>query len=114
MKPKVIFFLQAKQEMQKAKKYYEEQKTGLGRELANEINKTIERIKENPDQFPVALKTIKNDIRKALVNRFPYAIYFRIQKILFIEIISVFHTYRDPDDWQNRADGGTDTRTRPN
>jgi toxin ParE1/3/4 len=41
------------------------------------------------------------DIREALLTKFPFCLYYVIESDR-IEIISVFHTSRDPQVWQGR------------
>ncbi|MCK5536983.1 MAG: type II toxin-antitoxin system RelE/ParE family toxin [Bacteroidales bacterium] len=62
-------------------------------EFKNEIKKTIEKIEENPYQFQ---KVARNrDIRRSIINRFPFKIYYLIKN--FIEVFAVFHTSRNPN-----------------
>jgi plasmid stabilization system protein ParE len=41
-------------------------------------------------------------VRCALVRRFPYAVYYRVEPERIV-VIAVFHTKRDPGVWQSRA-----------
>lgn len=52
--------------------YYENTKPGLGDEAEREIYAIFDRIEKNPRQFPV----IRNNIRRALINRFPVSVFF--------------------------------------
>jgi len=54
-------------------------------------------IRENPTAFP----KIKFEIRKFVINDFPYCIYY-IEKIKAIYIIAVFHVKRNPVIWEKR------------
>ena len=72
-------------------------KEGLGDEFVSEIEDTLKRITLNPKQYP----KVKKDIRKALTNRFSYGIFF-VFKSYVINVLSVFHTSRDPDIWKRR------------
>ncbi|MFN8254079.1 MAG: type II toxin-antitoxin system RelE/ParE family toxin [Bacteroidales bacterium] len=77
--------------------FYESEKEGLGVEFVQEIKKTIARIEDNPNQFP----KIRNQIRVALANRFPFIIIYYI-KGLIINVFAVFHTSRNPKAWRQR------------
>ena len=79
------------------KEWYDLQKENLGLEFVNEVKKTIFRIQENPLQFPV----IRAKIRKALVKRFPFSIFFYIDETV-INVFAVFHTHRNPIIWKKR------------
>jgi plasmid stabilization system protein ParE len=46
--------------------------------------------------------TIYRDVRRALVRRFPYAIYYRVEPER-IAVIAIHHGKRDPRHWQSRA-----------
>lgn len=48
--------------------------------------------------FPVVFKAV----RRALLRRFPYALFFVIEdEVIFV--IACFHGNRDPLQWQNRT-----------
>jgi len=72
-------------------------KEGLGDEFVSEIEDTLKRIINNPKQYP----KVKKDIRKALTNRFSYGIFF-VFKNYIINVLSIFHTSRNPDIWKKR------------
>jgi toxin ParE1/3/4 len=92
------FLQQAKDESEESKEYYESIRPGLGKEFAEEVDFTLQRIQENPEQFP----EVYNSVRKALLNRFPFCIFFRIKETI-IQIIAIFHTSRNPDKWKGRT-----------
>ena len=52
--------------------YYQKCKDGLGAEFAYEVQKTIQRILE----FPTAWQTLDAQIRRCLINRFPFGIIY--------------------------------------
>ena len=58
-------------DLEKAAFWYESQRPDLGVDFTNEARSLLKRIEENPLQFPV----IYRDARRALMNRFPFAIY---------------------------------------
>ena len=87
----------AEEDLKEAKEYYNSKKEGLGDEFVSEIEDTLKRITLNPKQYP----KVKKDIRKALTNRFSYGIFF-VFKNYIINVLSVFHTSRDPDIWKRR------------
>jgi toxin ParE1/3/4 len=45
---------------------------------------------------------VYQDVRKAVVSRFPYIVLYR-EEPGEVVVISVFHTSRDPSEWQLRA-----------
>jgi plasmid stabilization system protein ParE len=44
---------------------------------------------------------VHNDIREALVDRFPYAVYYRVEPAQVV-VVAIVHTARDPAIWQSR------------
>ncbi len=93
----LVFRRAAESEFRYAAEWYEAQRPELGVEFVSEVQNTLKAITANPLQHPI----IDGDIRGALLNRFPYCIFFRI-KPARVTIIAVFHTSRDPASWQMR------------
>ena len=87
----------AEADLTDAKDWYDLQKDNLGVEFVEEVKKSIFRIQENPKQFPV----VKKNIRKALVKRFPFLIFFYVENDL-INVFAVFHVSRNPIIWKKR------------
>ena len=57
----------------------------------------MQRVVQSPFQFP----EIKNDVRRALLRRFPYSLYFQVTEEM-IEVIAILHQHRNPRTWQQR------------
>jgi plasmid stabilization system protein ParE len=70
---------------------------GLGLEFLDELRIAYERILDHP----LGYQDLRSGIRRALMRRFPYAIYFSIE-IETIIIVAVIGTARDPAEWQRR------------
>ena len=64
----------AQDDIRAAALWYEQQQQGLGAEFINDIDKSLIRIENAPMQFPFRYL----DMRRALVRRFPYAVYFEV------------------------------------
>ena len=94
MTARLVFRRSARSEIVEARDWYNEQRKGLGTEFADGITSAVEKIAVMPTAAPVVLK----DIRVRLVDRFPYAIYYRI-KSKYVRILAVVHTSRDPAVW---------------
>lgn len=93
----VIFRRLAREEFDAAGDWYERERIGLGRQFTAEIDHLLGRVVANPGLFPV----VHRDIRKAVVRRFPYCLYFRVRGGRIV-ILAVMHAARRPDDWQGR------------
>ena len=77
--------------------YYNQRVPGLGDEFANEIEAGIEKICSNPYVW----RPVEDDVRRCLVARFPYGIYYTVDSDMVV-IWAVKHLHRDPDYWQER------------
>lgn len=93
----VVLRDEAEAEFDAAFDYYEAQQPGLGVDFVARVHKVFERIAANPQMHGVVLA----DIRKAVVTRFPFCVFYRADANQ-VEVISVFHTSRDPSIWQDR------------
>ena len=94
----VIFTPAARAELIDAQDWYEGEATGLGRRFREAIDALAERMSANPRQFPVVFK----NVRRALVRRFPYALFFVVEDQTLL-VIACFHGSRDPLRWQKRT-----------
>ena len=88
---------QAELDVSDAAAWYEEQRPGLGIELLQELDSVMQRVVQSPFQFPL----IQNEVRRALLRRFPYSAYFRVSDET-VDLIAVLHQHRDPSTWQQR------------
>jgi plasmid stabilization system protein ParE len=94
----VVFTPAARAELIDAQDWYESEAPGLGRRFRAEANAAIERMSANPLQFPAVV----NNVRRALLRRFPYMLFFTIDgDTLFV--IACFHASRNPRRWRQRA-----------
>ncbi len=89
---------QAEQELWDAMDYYDEKRKQLGQEFAQELRAIMKTVWEHPARFP----TVKDNIRKAVVKKFPYIIIFEIQEDT-VFVLAIFHTSRNPDSWEGRG-----------
>ena len=93
----VTFSSAARAELIEAQDWYEGEAPGLGRRFREAIDAVVGRMSENPRQFPEVFRST----RRALVRRFPYALFFVIEgETLFV--IACFHASRNPLQWQKR------------
>ncbi len=94
---RLIIRPEAEFDLEKAFAWYESQDAGLGQEFVRAIDACISTIGRNP----LAYKLIYQAARRALVRRFPYIIFYVIEEDT-VFVIGVFHSKRDPNDWQDR------------
>jgi toxin ParE1/3/4 len=94
----VVLRDEALAEFDEAFDYYENKKPGLGVDFVARVQRVFDRIAANPLMHGVVFA----DIRKAVVTRFPYCVFYRPETTR-VEVIAVFHSRRDPSIWQSRA-----------
>lgn len=87
----------ARQELDTAIDYYEEQEAGLGIEFAEEVYSSIQRLVE----YPTAWTQISQNARRCLTNRFPYGIIYQKREDGIL-IVAVSHLHRKPGYWKDR------------
>lgn len=87
----------ALRELEEARDWYELQREGLGDVFVQNVDACIGAICRNPDLYEV----VKVPHRRAMVRRFPYAVFFEPTEET-IEVYSVFHCAQDPAKWQRR------------
>lgn len=92
-----LFPPDAEQEFNEAIDYYEVCKKGLGYEFAIEVRLTIDRILI----YPTAWHIMERNIRRALVNRFPYGVIYTFNENE-VYILAVMHLNRKPGYWKSR------------
>jgi plasmid stabilization system protein ParE len=100
MSRKVTFQPEAKAEIADAHAHYEAVQRGLGRRFRAAVRDRIALLKKSPLVHQIIHSP---DVRRALVPGFPYAIIYRVAAG-GIEVISIFHTSRNPAVWQQRTD----------
>jgi plasmid stabilization system protein ParE len=94
----VRFTQTARAELIEAQDWYEAEASGLGRRFREAIDALTERMSANPLQFPMLYK----NVRRALLRRFPYSLFFVIEDDTLL-VIACFHASRDPSHWQKRT-----------
>jgi plasmid stabilization system protein ParE len=97
MAERFILRPEAEQDVAEAFEWYEQQEPGLGEELLRCVDACILAIRRNPLANPIA----EDSFRRALVRRFPYAIFYEHEKER-ITIYAVFHCAQDPEKWRAR------------
>ena len=90
---------EAERDVRDAVSWYEEQRPGLGRELILELDSVYERLAVNPHLYA----DIRCGIRRAIVRRFPYGVFYLVSDTE-VRVIAVVDMVRNPSVWQDRAD----------
>ena len=91
------FHPEAKSEFNSAIEYYENCRSGLGLDFAEETYSTIQRIL----RFPSAWTSLSLHTRRCLINRFPFGVIYSIDGDEII-ILAVMQLNRKPGYWRTR------------
>jgi plasmid stabilization system protein ParE len=94
---RLIYHPDAEVELIEAAQYYERRVATLGVQLLNEADQTVSISLSAPERW----KIISEDVRRCLMLRFPYAIYYRSTPDC-IRILAFKHHSRHLDYWQYR------------
>jgi plasmid stabilization system protein ParE len=81
----------ALEEIAAASAWHGRQRPGLGAEFVAQVETSIEILSEHPEAFP----TIGSDVRRALVRRFPFVLYYRVLDLETLEVLAVLHQRRE-------------------
>ena len=94
---RVIYHPDAGEEVIRAAEFYEKQVPSLGGQFLDAIEEAVTRIIESPKRWRI----LEKDVRRFLLPRFPFAIYYRAPGD-HIRILAVKHHSRHPDCWRAR------------
>ena len=83
---------EALQDLANAVQYYETECPGLGTDFLSEYERTISRIRH----FPEAWSPINANLRRCLLRRFPYAVFYSKEGNMIV-ISAVSDLRRDPE-----------------
>jgi len=73
------FHPEAKDEFNEAIEYYEDCEPGLGYDFSVEVHAAIQNIVNYPTAWPI----VEEDVRRCLVNRFPFGIIYSMSEKRF-------------------------------
>ncbi len=89
---------EAEADIEEAAAWYETQRAGLGDEFLAEILIVLDAVLVNPKLFPI----VHRETRRALIHRFPFGIYYRVEEESIV-VIAIMHGTRHPRRWQGRT-----------
>jgi len=88
----------AKVDLAEAVKWHRELRNGLEEEFLLCVDEGLERI----IHYPEANQILFRHLRRALVHRFPYGIFYLYQRPV-IRVVGVMHMRRKPSIWYSRS-----------
>jgi len=84
-------------DLHEASAWYEAEVEGLGRDFVRAVDEAIHAAAQLSMRFP----DVHRGVRRVLVKRFPYGVYFRVEQEQLI-VFAIMHLHRDPGRWQQR------------
>jgi toxin ParE1/3/4 len=95
---RLIYHPDAETELIEAAQFYERRISTLGSQFLDAAEIAIGVIQNAPERWSV----IEADVRRYLMPRFPYALYYRVHSD-HIRILAFKHNSRHPDYWRYRS-----------
>ena len=77
--------------MVEAARFYESRANGLGERFLKQVDEVMRRLQEHPYQWPV----VDADIRRVMLKRFPFGVYYRIANDT-LRVLTIKHHRRHP------------------
>ena len=93
----MVFRPEAEDEVLEAREWYETRRSGLGKEFGQAVDEMVRRIIEHPQAYQRA----HNETRRAVLSRFPYAVYYRVAGEDIV--VQAVHGRQHPSRWQSRS-----------
>ena len=81
-------------DLRSAQEWYEARRRGLGHEFILALESLLERVDATPGEFP----SVYGKVHRALLRRFPYAVFFIIEGDDRV-VLGVLHQAVDPSRW---------------
>ena len=86
----------AQEDVEEAFRYFENLREGLGTEFLSALSEILDRIESNPNLYQI----VEGDIRRGLIRRFQYAIFYRVISGNTVLVLTIQHTSRRWGRWR--------------
>ena len=97
MAREVVFRPEAEDDALEVRAWYESRRAGLGREFGQALDDLVARISDNPSLY----QRVHRETRRAVLSRFPYAVYFRTTEAQVV--VLAIHGRQRESHWQQRS-----------
>lgn len=97
MRRAVVFTPEAEGDVLEVHSWYQSRRAGLGREFGQALDALIARIADNP----LLYQRGHNETRRAVLSRFPYAVYFRTMGNQVV--VLAIHGRQHESHWRQRS-----------
>ena len=89
---KILYVPEVTLDLTEARDWYENRSDGLGEEFIRMAYAAFSELKEFPEKY----EEVHGAMRRALLRRFPYSIYYQCSSDA-VTVYGVFHSARNPD-----------------
>jgi toxin ParE1/3/4 len=97
---RIVLSDEARTDVLEAFEFYEGRRRGLGVRFRDHVDIAMRRIATSPERYPI----IYRGLRRRLVERFPYAVFYKVYSDL-VFVIAIMHGRQNPEAWKLRALG---------
>ena len=97
MTKRLLFTLEAEEDIAGAYSWYESREQGVGEDFLRCIWQCLETIQRNPQMYRIAV----DEFRRALIRRFPFEVFYEATDESIV-VYSVFHCAQNPAKWRKR------------
>lgn len=94
MTARFVLSPRAESDIQSAFEWYESQRPGLGEQYLAALREKLEFVRDHPQASPVVYR----NVRRAVIARFPYLVFYVAQPER-TAVIGVLHHARSPSSW---------------
>jgi plasmid stabilization system protein ParE len=94
---KLFLRLAAVADIRATRNYYEQAGSRLHEQFAEELDRLFARLEAFPRSAP--LVNGYEPVRRTLLRRFPYAVFYRPTQPDRVDVLRIVHTARSPNDW---------------
>jgi plasmid stabilization system protein ParE len=87
----------AQSDIESAFEWYRQQSPTAALRFLVAVDEALGSLREQPERFPI----VAGEVRRTLLRRFPYAVYFKVYGRT-ISVVGVVHGHRHPRTWLRR------------
>jgi plasmid stabilization system protein ParE len=92
---------EAQADIEEVHAWYAARAAGLAEEFRGALDQGLEGVATFPEAYPL----IYRSVRRALLRRFPYCVFYVVERERVV-VYGCFHARRDPSIWQLRTGAG--------
>jgi plasmid stabilization system protein ParE len=74
-----------------------------GHDLGDQFLQALGQCFETIERAPLAFAIVHRDLRRALLRRFPYCVFYLVSEQEIV-VLACLHGHRDPEAWKSRRD----------